>query len=116
MTENRFGANVERDLKIRDSNKCSLLWSYYPYRLAVVSTCVLITLLAGSTRFAPAQQQSNGVTSSVTRVAGSTTSATSSPTVTPDERYRIGPGDVLDIRVFNRPRSEEHTSELQSRL
>src|SRR5260370_16905523 len=21
----------------------------------------------------------------------------------PDERYRIGPGDVLDIRIFNRP-------------
>ena len=93
---------MERDLKIRDSNKCSLLWPHYLDRLALVSTCVLITLLAGSTQLAPAQQRSNGATSSATPVAGSTTSAASSSALTSDERYRIGPGDVLDIRVFNR--------------
>jgi polysaccharide export outer membrane protein len=102
MTENRFGANVERHLRIRDSNKFLLLWSPYMKRLTLASTYVLITLLAGSTRFARAQQQSTGATSSATPVAGSTTSATSSSAETSDERYRIGPGDVLDIRVFNR--------------
>jgi polysaccharide export outer membrane protein len=41
--------------------------------------------------------------------AAATTSSTTSPTsgiisiAQADERYRIGPGDVLDIRVFNRP-------------
>ena len=140
MTENRFGVNVERDLRIRASNKCLLLWSPYlkrggvlicrgvppwappfpavcvaptegrPYklghylkRLTLATMYVLITLLAGSTQFARAQQQPTGATSSETPVAGSTTSATSSSAVTSDERYRIGPGDVLDIRVFNRP-------------
>jgi polysaccharide export outer membrane protein len=93
---------MERDLKIRDSNKCSLLSSHYLNRLALAGIYVLIMLLAGSTRFAAAQQPSNGATSSATPVAESTTSATSSSAVTSDERYRIGPGDVLDIRVFNR--------------
>src|SRR4051812_36265469 len=38
-----------------------------------------------------------------------TNSKTQSPaavavaTSQPDERYRIGPGDILDIRIFNRP-------------
>src|SRR6266550_1246067 len=103
MTENRFGVNVERDLRIRASNECLLLWSPYLKRLTLASTYVLITALAGSTRFARAQQQSTGATSSATPVAESTTSATSSAAVTSDERYRIRPGDVLDIRVFNRP-------------
>jgi polysaccharide export outer membrane protein len=102
MTKNRFGVNVERDLKIRDSNKRALLSSHYFNRLALVSTYVLITLLAGSTRFAAAQQPSNGAPLSATPVAQPTISATPSSAVTSDERYRIGPGDVLDIRVFNR--------------
>src|SRR5688500_5463766 len=29
--------------------------------------------------------------------------ATSRTTPEPDDRYRIGPGDVLDIRILNRP-------------
>jgi polysaccharide export outer membrane protein len=93
---------MERDLKIRNRDKRSLLWSGYLNRLALVSTCVLTTLLAGSTGSAPAQQHSNGATSSATPVAGSTASATPSSAETSDDRYRIGPGDVLDIRVFNR--------------
>src|SRR5689334_17287063 len=28
---------------------------------------------------------------------------TNSPAVPDDARYRIGPGDVLDIRIYNRP-------------
>src|ERR1044071_3106251 len=28
---------------------------------------------------------------------------TNSPSITDDARYRIGPGDVLDIRIYNRP-------------
>src|SRR5690348_16896527 len=33
-----------------------------------------------------------------------TTAATSAPSTVPDDaRYRIGAGDVLDIRVYNRP-------------
>jgi len=37
-------------------------------------------------------------------VSQSTANTTSSaPTTSEDERYRIGPGDVLDIRILNRP-------------
>jgi polysaccharide export outer membrane protein len=42
----------------------------------------------------------------IAQPAGTTPQATPRPSpavLTADERYRIGPGDVLDIRIFNRP-------------
>jgi len=49
-----------------------------------------------------------GLTSAVTGQPASTKPEVVSPPAAnapaqPDERYRIGPGDVLDIRIFNRP-------------
>ncbi len=39
-----------------------------------------------------------------TAPAGTTgTTGQTAPNTEPDDRYRIGPGDVLDIRIFNRP-------------
>src|SRR6266852_449178 len=48
------------------------------------------------------------LTSAVTAQPATTKPETMSPPAAngpaqPDERYRIGPGDVLDIRIFNRP-------------
>ncbi len=59
-------------------------------RLAVGGT--LGVALAASSLIAP-------VIAQVTAPAAVVAVATSQP----DERYRIGPGDVLDIRIFNRP-------------
>src|SRR6266851_6857395 len=49
-----------------------------------------------------------GLTSAVTAQPASTKPEVVSPPAAdaasqPDDRYRIGPGDVLDIRIFNRP-------------
>jgi polysaccharide biosynthesis/export protein len=68
--------------------------------LAIAFTSIVVCLVASLSSFAqaPAAQ----VSSSGPAV---TTSAAKAPTFTSneDERYRIGPGDVLDIRILNRP-------------
>jgi polysaccharide export outer membrane protein len=73
-----------------------------PDWIVLVRAGVMIILLVNSARVALAQQQSNGATSSTTPVAVSAPGAATTVTP-PHEQYRIGPGDVLDIRVFNRP-------------
>jgi len=92
---------MERDLKIVGAQS-GPLWSRCFYRAVIVSGCVMIMLLTGSTQLAPAQPNGKGATSPETPVAATASSIISSPT-TSDDRYRIGPGDILDIRVFNRP-------------
>jgi polysaccharide export outer membrane protein len=74
----------------------------YIDRLGTISAIVVILLLAGSIGVTRAQQQPTEATSSAARATDSTSNVVS-PAQTSDERYRIGPGDVLDIRVFNRP-------------
>src|SRR5919199_5153226 len=69
---------------------------------AVVSACVMLLLLAGSARTAPAQRQRAEATPPAAPVVVPAAGA-EAPPGPPDERYRIGPGDVLDVRVFNRP-------------
>lgn len=81
-----------------------------PAALALPASLILILCLT-TTQHAAAQQATATVTptpsasAAVTNSAQSsvtTASATTKSTAT-DERYRIGPGDVLDIRVLNKP-------------
>ena len=67
----------------------------------LISGFVLSSLLVVLLGSAAAQQKTGenpSTTSSTTSSTGGVISSTQA-----DERYRIGPGDVLDIRVFNRP-------------
>lgn len=65
-----------------------------------IQICFWTSLLGFTTGLASAQQSVASITSQVTPSSASTgvPSRRSS-----DDRYRIGPGDVLDIRVFNKP-------------
>jgi polysaccharide export outer membrane protein len=57
---------------------------------------VLLVLFVISTP-APAQEAADK------RIAANTSQTEVAPATAADDRYRIGPGDVLDIRIFNRP-------------
>ena len=105
-----FRVSMERNLKMEGQHRSSLCSNYQ----ALSQALVMIILLAGSTRVAPAQQQQNGATSRTAPVAVSTAGITS-PVTTPPERYRIGPGDVLDIRVFNRPQLSREAVRVDAR-
>lgn len=79
----------------------------------VLLSGLLVVLVTGRIDVAVAQQQPT--VKKATPVAGQTqlTTATSVPTqsglvppastTTEDSRYRIGPGDLLEVRIFNRP-------------
>ncbi len=62
--------------------------------------CLAAALLAVSAGPAWAQQ---AVVSGSSQAAASTSPASSTGSGATEDRYRIGPGDVLDIRVFNKP-------------
>ncbi len=64
--------------------------------IAVASVCIAASFLASAQR--PAEK-----TVSDSSVATNTTNAQVTSTGDADDRYRIGPGDVLDIRILNRP-------------
>jgi polysaccharide export outer membrane protein len=80
----------------------------YIDRLGTASAIAMNLLLAGSIGVTSAQQQPAEATSAAKTSTDSTPNVVS-PDRTPDERYRIGPGDVLDIRVFNRPQLSRET-------
>jgi polysaccharide biosynthesis/export protein len=64
---------------------------------------ILIASLA-SAQFAHAQQPSaKATTPGSNGSSGSAPISTATFTNSPDDRYRIGPGDVLDIHILNRP-------------
>jgi polysaccharide export outer membrane protein len=67
----------------------------------VMTASLLLLMLGGASQAARAQQAAKTVAASVP-VQSAATTAPSAANVTED-RYRIGPGDVLDIRVFNKP-------------
>src|SRR2546423_458237 len=78
--------------------------------VAFVSTLLLLLLAAAPTQIVNAQTENSAAPAAETPPPASTpspaqtdASAPASTTPLADERYRIGPGDVLDIRVFNRP-------------
>ena len=77
-------------------------------RLHRVTLLLLCTVAAASSLLA---QTPTPVASSVSKASGETATATATKTPalsipftsSADDRYRIGPGDVLDIRILNRP-------------
>ncbi len=78
-------------------------WNY-GYGIAVEKALVLVVLIVALTVVGTAQVS----TVSATTPAGAVTAGTapqidSKPDSKLDDRYRIGPGDLLEIRVFNRP-------------
>ena len=85
-------------------------------RLAVVefiNICLGITILVLTTSIAAAQQSAASDTSQVAAAPVSSTGASSVGSL--DDRYRIGPGDVLDIRVFNKPQFSRDGVRVDSR-
>lgn len=77
-----------------------------PFGVRLTSGFVLSLLLVVQFATASAQQvTSENPPPAAATLTTTATSATSGiiPIAQGDERYRIGPGDVLDIRVFNRP-------------
>ena len=67
-----------------------------------ISTIVIGVACFAASLSASAQQPLEK-TSAANAVATNATSAQVVSTVDADDRYRIGPGDVLDIRILNRP-------------
>jgi polysaccharide export outer membrane protein len=67
-----------------------------------ISTIVIGAACFAASLSASAQQPPEK-TGADNAVATNTTSAQVGSTVDADDRYRIGPGDVLDIRILNRP-------------
>jgi polysaccharide export outer membrane protein len=62
-----------------------------------------MALLAASTQIARAQTQEPAADALPTASTGNSSPGATDSAPRADDRYRIGPGDVLDIRVFNRP-------------
>ena len=77
-----------------------------------IHICFFLILLIFTTQVSLAQQ--TGASNNPQTVLAS--SATSVPsTLSPDDRYRIGVGDVLDIRVFNKPQFSRDGVRVDSR-
>ncbi len=75
--------------------------------VACLSLAALLLLSAGPAR---AQQADGG-----SFQAAASASHTASPSDATEERYRIGPGDVLDIRVFNKPQFSRESVRVDGR-
>jgi polysaccharide biosynthesis/export protein len=74
--------------------------------------CFGIILFVFGLSVASGQQSALNNTSQVTTGSASTRAAS---TTASDDRYRIGPGDVLDIRVFNKPQFSRDSVRVDSR-
>jgi polysaccharide export outer membrane protein len=70
-------------------------------KLALVLVCFALSLSASAQQ--PAADTPAAPAPATATVAANTATTNSPMTSSPDDRYRIGPGDVLDIRIFNRP-------------
>lgn len=76
-------------------------------RLAVGGTLLVALTVTGLVASVSAQVTANAPSSA--NAASETANVSQAPAAVavaasqPDDRYRIGPGDVLDIRIFNRP-------------
>lgn len=105
MFDRRFDGAGERlvDSRTRTSHaECRV--TALPHRRGASFVVALLVACFGTSQIANAQQPAaaSQETSSIpTAVESSNKSVT--PTSESDDRYRIGPGDVLDIRILNRP-------------
>lgn len=75
---------------------------------ALLFPAALLLLLAASFQTGRAQTATPAATPNATPAPAATTTppqekAQTTPEAAADNRYRLGPGDVLDIRVYNRP-------------
>ncbi|MCA1605271.1 MAG: polysaccharide biosynthesis/export family protein, partial [Acidobacteria bacterium] len=70
--------------------------------IIVAVVCFAAAPLVSAQQIPPAAEKTAS-DSSVTTNTTSTAGAQVAPTTDGDDRYRIGPGDVLDIRILNRP-------------
>jgi polysaccharide biosynthesis/export protein len=68
-------------------------------KTGTILLCVAALCLAA--RVAGAQQTTDSLPASA--AGGGIAARASAPSSSPDDRYRIGVGDVLEVRVFNRP-------------
>jgi polysaccharide export outer membrane protein len=67
--------------------------------VALIATGMFVSVSAQVTANAPASANAASEPVKVSQSPAAVAVASSQP----DDRYRIGPGDVLDIRIFNRP-------------
>jgi polysaccharide export outer membrane protein len=75
----------------------NILSNHAAVRIALTVFCLAVSLSVS------AQQASEAAASSDKPVAGNTSKAQAVVSSNAEDRYRIGPGDVLDIRILNRP-------------
>lgn len=85
--------------------------SLSPIRFARIS--FLLTLLVLTTGIAPAQQSEVDNKSPAANPVSSSNGVSAAQIL--EEQYRIGPGDVLDIRVFNKPQFSRDNVRVNSR-
>lgn len=71
-------------------------------KIALGAICLAASLSVAAQQPAAKTAADNPLSTTAT-TATNTTSAQVAATVAADDRYRIGPGDVLDIRILNRP-------------
>jgi polysaccharide biosynthesis/export protein len=78
--------------------------------VSIVFACLLTVLVAASAQVVSAQTEQSPAPAQTDAPPTQEPAATAQPETSAspsiarmDDRYRIGPGDVLDIRVFNRP-------------
>ena len=84
--------------------------------ISVVKACVSTILLMGLPQVCLAQQTATNPTRSSVPADTSMAAATATPPLKPsDDRYRIGTGDVLDIRIFNKPQFSRDGVRVDSR-
>lgn len=70
-----------------------------------VAVCLAAGLLVSAQQASPAAANNTSDNPPLTKASNVTNTTTSQvvPLADADDRYRIGPGDVLDIRILNRP-------------
>lgn len=78
------------------------------FRLRIASSSLFVVLLAAGMVASASAQVTTPANASGERAANAPKTQAPAAVVAvatsqPDDRYRIGPGDVLDIRIFNRP-------------
>jgi polysaccharide export outer membrane protein len=84
-----------------------------PSTLRFIRVCFLSTLLGCTINIASAQQST--ASNTLQTATATPTSAGIPRSASSDDRYRIGPGDVLDIRVFNKPQFSRESVRVDSR-
>jgi polysaccharide export outer membrane protein len=73
----------------------------YPLRKIALGFCISLIMLSGAQQAGLAQQPAPG--QAVPKVLTNSSEPPAYSTKSKDDHYRIGLGDVLDVRVFNKP-------------